>query len=172
MVIALKAAAALRDAAPLDTTGFPAFADRASTVLAASTHEGEDEAIVQGFAAARATRPDLRLILAPRHPRRGPRIAALLERAGLAHATRSAGEVPGPDSAVYLADTMGEMALWYRLAGITFVGGSLVDAGGHTPFEPAGAGSAILHGPHVGNFRTRLCGAGGGGRGAGGRQCG
>ncbi|SIO37340.1 3-deoxy-D-manno-octulosonic-acid transferase [Rhodovulum sp. ES.010] len=136
--------AALARLAPL----FP----RAKTVLAASTHEGEERVVLAGFARAHATDPDLRLILAPRHPRRAPEIADEIARSGLAHAPRSTGELPGPDTPVYLADTMGEMALWYRRAGLTFVGGSLVDKGGHTPFEPAAHGSALLHGPHVANF--------------------
>ncbi|MBN2906038.1 MAG: 3-deoxy-D-manno-octulosonic acid transferase [Rhodobacteraceae bacterium] len=131
---------------------------RASTLLAASTHEGEEAVILRGFAQARRTRPDLRLILAPRHPRRASEIAAAITRAGLTHATRSAGEGPDGATPVYLADTMGEMALWYDLAGLGFVGGSLVDRGGHTPYEPAAHGTAILHGPHVANF-TDIYGA-------------
>lgn len=125
---------------------------RASTVLAASTHEGEEHVVLMGFAKARVARPDLRLILAPRHPRRGPEVAQQIARLRLGHATRSAGETPGHGVPVYLADTMGEMALWYDLAGITYVGGSLVDRGGHTPYEPAAHGAALLHGPHVSNF--------------------
>jgi len=96
-------------------------------------------------------RPDLRLILAPRHPKRGDEIAAALSRAGLTFARRSRGDAPG-DSSVYLADTIGEMPLWYDLAGVCFVAGSLTDRGGHTPFEPAAHGQAILHGPDVANF--------------------
>jgi 3-deoxy-D-manno-octulosonic-acid transferase len=136
--------AALQALAPV----FP----RAETLLAASTHEGEEEILLQAFAAARRARPGLKLILAPRHPARGPALAALLARQGLRFTRRADGEAPAAEDAVYLADTLGEMALWYRLAGVTFVGGSLVDRGGHTPFEPAAAGSAILHGPHVSNF--------------------
>jgi len=60
--------------------------------------------------------------------------------------------LPDPDTAVYLADTMGELGLWYRLAPISFVGGSLEPVGGHNPFEPAALGSVILHGPYVSNF--------------------
>lgn len=136
------------EAAPLR----PVF-DRATTVLAASTHEGEEAMILAAFAAARAQRPALRLILAPRHPRRSAEVAALIGAAGLRHATRSRGEDPAL-AEVYLADTLGEMTLWYALAGVTFVGGSLVDRGGHTPFEPAAQHSAIVHGPHVANFRA------------------
>lgn len=121
------------------------------TLLAASTHSGEDEVLLDAFAQAREAGDVERLILAPRHPRRAPEIAEAIRAAGLDFATRSAGEPPG-QAPVYLADTMGEMDLWYRLAGITFVGGSLVPAGGHTPFEPERYGSAILHGPEVANF--------------------
>ena len=71
---------------------------------------------------------------------------------GLQVAQRSKGEEIGADTDVYLADTLGEMGLWYRIASVSFVGGSLVDVGGHNPFEPALLGSAILHGPHVRNF--------------------
>lgn len=124
---------------------------RATTVLAASTHEGEEAIVLDAFQAASRQRPDLRLILAPRHPRRGPRIQALVAERGLPHAVRSAGAIPGAETAVYLADTMGEMALWYQAAGLTFVGGSLIDEGGHTPYEPVAAGSAVIHGPHVAN---------------------
>ncbi|MDP4032771.1 MAG: glycosyltransferase N-terminal domain-containing protein [Pseudorhodobacter sp.] len=125
---------------------------RARCLLAASTHAGEDAAILDGFAQARtAGRFDL-LILAPRHPRRAPAIATLIAARGLTFATRSAGEVPGPETAVYLADTLGEMALWYGMAGATIIGGSFGTAGGHTPFEPAAHGSAIIHGASVANF--------------------
>ncbi len=145
-VLNLKATAEVAPAAPL-----PGFA-RADTVLAASTHPGEEEVVLDAFAAARASRPGLRLILAPRHPVRGDQVAALIAARGLPFACRSAGDAPDPGKPVYLADTLGEMALWYAAAGVTFVGGSLVPKGGHTPFEPAAAGSAILHGPDTGNF--------------------
>jgi 3-deoxy-D-manno-octulosonic-acid transferase len=125
---------------------------RDKTLLAASTHEGEEGPILMGFRRALAQRPDLRLILAPRHPRRSAEIQALLRKHRLGFALRSAGETPGAETPVYLADTLGEMGLWYALAGITFVGGSLVDKGGHTPFEPSTHGSALLHGPHLENF--------------------
>jgi 3-deoxy-D-manno-octulosonic-acid transferase len=148
----LKAAAATAapDAQALATLT-PVFA-RQTTVLAASTHEGEEEIVLAAFARARADRPELRLILAPRHPQRGATVAALIAEAGLGFARRSAGEAPDPALPVYLADTLGEMPLWYALSGICFVGGSLVDKGGHTPFEPAEAGCAILHGPYLSNF--------------------
>lgn len=125
---------------------------RDSTVLAASTHAGEEAVILRGFAKALKERPGLRLIIAPRHPHRRGEVAALIEKQGLPHATRSTGGVPHDGTPVFLADTMGEMPLWYELAAITFIGGSLAPRGGHTPFEPAAHRSALLHGPHLENF--------------------
>ena len=146
-VLNLKAAGAVPEGiAPL-----PGFA-RAATLLAASTHPGEEETVLDGFIAARASRPDLRLILAPRHPDRGDGVARLIAGRDLTFARRSRGEAPDLARPVYLADTLGEMTLWYAAAGVTFVGGSLVAKGGHTPFEPAAQGSAILHGPDTANF--------------------
>ncbi|MFT6452914.1 MAG: 3-deoxy-D-manno-octulosonic-acid transferase [Halocynthiibacter sp.] len=124
--------------------------DRDRTFLAASTHEGEDGTILRAFAQCRAAFGDIRLIIAPRHPDRGDEICALIKAAGLSVARRSKGEDPAKAD-VYLADTLGEMGLWFQLAGISFVGGSFVPKGGHTPFEPAQFGSAILHGPYTEN---------------------
>ena len=123
--------------------------ERARRVLAASTHEGEDALILDAWLAARARQPDLRLILAPRHPARGDAVAALIAARGLDFARRSQGG--GLDAPVLLADKLGEMADWYRAAGICITGGSFADHGGHTPWEPAAWRCAILHGPHVAN---------------------
>ncbi len=131
---------------------FAAPCPRARILLAASTHEGEDHLVLTAFARARAAGRFDFLIIAPRHPKRAAAIAALAQAQGLPLAIRSLGEVPGPDTAVYLADTLGEMPMWYEMAGTTFIGASLVDLGGHTPFEPAMMGSALLHGPSVANF--------------------
>jgi len=125
---------------------------REETLLAASTHEGEERAVLHAFAAARAARPDLRLILAPRHPRRRREIAGAVAAAGFAVRLRSQGALPEAGAPTLIADTLGEMGLWYRLAGLTFVGGSWAARGGHTPVEPALAGSVVLHGPDVANF--------------------
>ena len=126
--------------------------DRAATWLAASTHEGEEEIVAEAHLLARQRRPGLRLILAPRHPSRADEIVRRLSARGLSVARRSAGQPPeGAD--IYLADTLGEMDLWYRLAGTVFVGGSLVARGGHTPYEPACFACTILHGPDIANFR-------------------
>ncbi len=123
---------------------------RDRTLLAASTHEGEEALILDAWTAARRDHPDLQLILAIRHPQRGDQVSALLAQRGIAHQRRSAGESGGE---VMLADTLGEMDRWYASAGLCFVGGSLTDRGGHTPWEPAAHACAILHGPHLSNFR-------------------
>ncbi|MEM7507182.1 MAG: 3-deoxy-D-manno-octulosonic acid transferase [Pseudomonadota bacterium] len=117
--------------------------------LAASTHPGEEEVILDAHTAL--CREAL-LILAPRHPERGRQLATLLEMREMTFARLSSGEEPGPKTRVLLADTLGQMGLWLRLAPVTFVGGSLAAMGGHTPFEPSALGSAILHGPHTENF--------------------
>ncbi|MTH62985.1 3-deoxy-D-manno-octulosonic acid transferase [Paracoccus shanxieyensis] len=122
---------------------------RPRTVLAASTHEGEDEVVLDAFAKARAAVPGLRLILAPRHPERGDAVAALLTARGLDFARRSQGG--GPEAPILLADTLGEMGDWYQAAGICITCGSYADHGGHTPWEPAAWRCAILHGPNVSN---------------------
>ncbi len=145
-VMVLKSAAAATVAVADDLP----FA-HAQTVLAASTHEGEEEIVLDAFARAHNANPALHLILAPRHPRRRDEVEAAIRASGLAFATRSRGAEPDVATPVYLADTLGEMDRWYAGAGITFVGGSLTDRGGHTPFEPAAHGSAILTGPHVSN---------------------
>jgi 3-deoxy-D-manno-octulosonic-acid transferase len=133
-------------AAPLATDPPATAADRADCLLAASTHEGEDGPILDAFLAQRRFS---RLILAPRHPDRAPSIAAQIARRGLEVARRSAGA--GPGVRVLLADTLGEMDLWYARAGATVIGGTFADKGGHTPYEPAAWGSALLHGPSVAN---------------------
>ncbi|NBZ87006.1 3-deoxy-D-manno-octulosonic acid transferase [Stagnihabitans tardus] len=131
-------------------------AERAGVLLAASTHAGEDGPLLDAFMASDFTL----LIIAPRHPRRGDEIASLIAARGLAFSRRSAGAgIPlTPGKRVYLADTLGEMPLWYAMAGACFVGGSLVDKGGHTPWEPLAHGAAILHGPHVANFAATYAG--------------
>lgn len=128
---------------------FAAPAPRETTLLAASTHEGEEALVLDAFVAA----PQFtHLILAPRHPRRGEEIAALLTARGMSFARRSHGETPGKVTRVHLADTFGEMDHWYRMAGATVIGGSFAAKGGHTPWEPASQGSAIVHGPSLHNF--------------------
>jgi len=120
--------------------------------FAGSTHDGEEEIVAEAHRMARKKRPELVLILAPRHPERAKDVAELLERMNFTFSTRSKGEKITGQTEIYLADTLGEMGLWYRIAPVSLVGGSLVTVGGHNPFEPAALGSAILHGPNVHNF--------------------
>lgn len=127
--------------------------------LAASTHEGEEAMAAVANKLALRSWHKLLLVIAPRHPERGNGIVAGLRSGGWKVAQRSADERILSDTQIYVADTMGEMGLWYRLCPVSFVGGSLVPIGGHNPFEPAALGSAILHGPSIENFAdiyTRL----------------
>src|SRR6185312_16212276 len=122
--------------------------------LAASTHPGEE---ALAFAAHRelvADHPGLLTIVAPRHPERGPAIAAAASP--LRSTRRAAGEAPPPDG-VWIVDTLGEMGLWYRLAPIVLVGRSLLPpGGGQNPLEPARLGCAIAVGPLMGNFAEHV----------------
>jgi 3-deoxy-D-manno-octulosonic-acid transferase len=120
--------------------------------LAASTHDGEEAAVLSAHAALRSgAHPNLLLLLVPRHPERGADVAAAAAAAGLEVARRRAGHHVGPTTAVYVCDTLGELPALYALAPIAFVGGSLVPLGGHNVLEPAQApgGCAVLHGPYV-----------------------
>lgn len=120
--------------------------------LAASTHPGEEEQILSAAKLLKPDFPDLLTIITPRHPGRGAEIQELTEGSGLTAARRSQKQMIAPETDVYIADTLGELGLFYRLCDISFVGGSLTDKGGHNPLEPARLGAAILHGPHVFNF--------------------
>ncbi len=119
--------------------------------LAASTHPGEEDAAAAAHHLLAARHPGLLTIIAPRHPVRAGEIAQALKRSGLVVARRSQGEAITPEVAVYLADTLGEMGLFYRLADIAFIGGSLVPVGGHNPLEAALLGCAIVHGRDMSN---------------------
>ena len=120
--------------------------------LAAQTHPGEEETILPAHAALRRSFPDLLTIIVPRHPERGAGIAMLCGTRNCR--LRSKGHNPAPDTAVYIADTMGEMGLFYRLAPFAFVGGSLIRHGGQNPLEPAKLDCAVLAGPHTFNFNS------------------
>lgn len=125
--------------------GRPVFA-------AASTHLGEETAIIDTQRRLKASFRGLLTILVPRHPERGPSIADAVSAGGLTAALRSRGQLPQAGTDIYIADTLGELGLFYRLAPIVFMGGSLIPHGGQNPIEPAKFGAAILHGPHVANF--------------------
>ncbi len=139
---------------PFDTT---ALADLRHAVggrpvfLAASTHPGEDEIILPAHDVLRQKFPSLLTIIVPRHPSRGPEIELLCGTRAVARRV----QVPKPDdsTAIYIADTMGELGLFYRAVPFAFVGGSLVPHGGQNPLEAARLGTAVLAGPYTDNFR-------------------
>lgn len=122
--------------------------------LAASTHDGEEAAAFDAHAALASTRPGLLTIIAPRHPNRGDAVAAAAARFGYRVTRRSRGERPSAETDVHLVDVLGELGLWYRLAPAVFIGGSLVDKGGHNPLEPARLNAAVLMGPHRANCQS------------------
>ncbi|WP_024507585.1 3-deoxy-D-manno-octulosonic acid transferase [Bradyrhizobium sp. ARR65] len=121
-------------------------------VVAASTHPGEEEILIETQRALAGLFPQLLTVIAPRHPDRGPAIAQMIEAAGLKTALRSRQQLPDTATEIYVADTLGELGLFYRLAEIVFMGGSLVEHGGQNPIEAVKLNAAIVHGPHVFNF--------------------
>ena len=121
-------------------------------LLAAQTHEGEDETVLPAHDLLKAQFPDLLTIIVPRHPARGADIAMLCGTRTAAR--RAAGEKLTDATAVYIADTLGELGLFYRLAPFCFLGATLVPKGGHNPLEPASLACAVLAGPHRDNART------------------
>ncbi|MCX7340869.1 MAG: 3-deoxy-D-manno-octulosonic acid transferase [Hyphomicrobiales bacterium] len=120
--------------------------------VAASTHPGEEEMIIDAHRRIAERLPGLLTIIAPRHPQRGSQIAALALAEGLASGCRSTGLPPDRALDLYVADTVGELGLFYRLAPVCYLGGSLVPHGGQNPIEAAKLGAAIVHGPHIHNF--------------------
>lgn len=140
---------------PVDRTTLARFrtlVGRREVIAAASTHPGEEAAIIAAHWRLRAEVPRLFTVIAPRHPERGAAVAAMVKEKGLAVALRSRGDLPDHDLDIYVADTMGELGLVYRIAPIVFMGGSLASHGGQNPIEAIRLGAAILHGPNVWNF--------------------
>ena len=132
--------------------------------LAASTHDGEEEIAADAHASLAPALDGLVTVIVPRHSARGDAVAAMLAARGLAIARRSRGEQPGRATQIYLADTMGELGLFYRLAPVAFIGRSLAKGGGQNPLEAATLGTALVAGPSTGNFAdiyARLAAAGG-----------
>ncbi|WP_306522970.1 lipid IV(A) 3-deoxy-D-manno-octulosonic acid transferase [Rheinheimera sp.] len=120
--------------------------------VAGSTHAGEDEQILAAFKQVLTAKPETLLILVPRHPDRFEAVAVQVGQAGLSVARRSKQQPLLPTTQVLLGDSMGELMLWYQLADVVFVGGSLIERGGHNPLEPMSLGKAIQSGPYVFNF--------------------
>jgi 3-deoxy-D-manno-octulosonic-acid transferase len=123
-----------------------------TVIVGASTHAGEETMLIEAHRRLRGSFARLLTIIAPRHPDRGPGILEIAHAAGLEARLRSRGELPEADTDIYVADTLGELGLIYRLAPIVFVGGSLASHGGQNPIEAIKLGAAILHGPNTWNF--------------------
>src|SRR6185312_14888246 len=133
-------------------------------VLAASTHPGEEEILAAIHRTLAGYFPGLLTVIVPRHPDRGEAIARMIEAAGLHPTLRSHEDLPTATTDIYVADTMGELGLFYRLAPLVFMGGSLVEHVGQNPIEAIKLGASVIHGPHVFNFAdvyAALDGAGG-----------
>lgn len=137
--------------------GFP---PEAPVLVAGSTHQGEDEVVLEAFSHLRASHPDLELVIAPRHPERADAVHEAVEHYGFAVYRRShaqAGqpqpEPTGPQARVAILDTIGELARVYGMATVVFVGGSLVPKGGHNILQPLAQGKPVLTGPYMHNFR-------------------
>src|SRR6266568_7139665 len=121
-------------------------------VIAASTHSGEDEILAGAHKTLAGFFPNLLTVIVPRHPDRGEAIARMVAASGLHAGLRSREELPVAATDIYVADTMGELGLFYRLSPIVFMGGSLVEHGGQNPIEAIKLGASVVHGPHVFNF--------------------
>lgn len=124
--------------------------------VASSTHNGEEALVAEVHARLAAEHPQLLTLIVPRHANRGGKIAEELAAGGLDVALRSRGDAITETTDIYVADTMGELGIFYRVAGIVFIGGSLVPHGGQNPLEPARLDCALLTGPHTGNF-SAIC---------------
>jgi 3-deoxy-D-manno-octulosonic-acid transferase len=121
-------------------------------IVAASTHPGEEEIVLEVHRTLAGFFPSLLTVIVPRHPDRGEAIARTIAASGLHAGLRSREELPTATTDIYVADTMGELGLFYRLAPIVFMGGSLGPHGGQNPIEAVKLGASIVHGPHVFNF--------------------
>lgn len=129
------------------------WASRRQVWIATSTHEGEETLLLEAHKELLKNHPTLLLILVPRHPERFPVACELTRKAGLTFTQRSTGEVPSSGTQVVIGDTMGELMLLYGIADLAFVGGSLVERGGHNPLEAAAHAIPVLMGPHTINFK-------------------
>jgi len=126
--------------------------DDRDILIAASTHDGEESQMLDLYLQLKRRLPDLLLMIVPRHPERFRTVEQLVVRRGLSVARRSKGHQCKDSTDVYLGDTMGEMMLMYQASDVVFMGGSLVNHGGHNPMEPAALGKPILTGMHTFNF--------------------
>ena len=142
-------------AQPVDAHDLSAFqealVDR-KVFVAASTHDGEDSEIIKAHRLLQQKFPTLCTIIAPRHPERGTAISELIKSMGLRVAQRSLGQLPSETTDIFVADSIGELGLYYSLTKIAFVGGSFIAHGGQNPLEAARLSTAVISGPSQHNF--------------------
>lgn len=137
----------------LDLKCFAAATQGRHVWLAASTHEGEETIIIDAYQQIKQRYPHVLCVIVPRHPERGRHILKTMLAHGLNVKLRSKAELPCPETDIFIADTMGELGLFYRACPIAFIGNSLVSpGGGHNPIEAAQLGATVLYGPHIKNF--------------------
>jgi 3-deoxy-D-manno-octulosonic-acid transferase len=147
----VPASQAAEDAELRRALGLP---ETARVLIAGSTHEGEEEKLLDVYKRLLKDFPDLRLVIAPRYIDRANRVVALAQEAGLSAGRRSERNEAG--GRVVVLDTIGELARAYRLATLVFVGGSFTTRGGQNILEPAAQGKPVLFGPHMENFRDSV----------------
>ena len=148
----LKFDAELPEVESLDLSRVQTAIGRRPVWLAASTHDREELIVGKAHRNLKQYFPNVLTIIAPRHPDRAPEILKQLGELGLSVSQRSRNALPQPNDDIYLADSIGELALFYSVVPCSLIGGSLVPHGGQNPIEPARLGSAVLHGPNVANF--------------------
>lgn len=148
----------IADAAQLEK--FSTILQGRPVLVAGSTHPGEEALIAQLHLALKPSVPDLLTIIVPRHPHRGTQATNDVMRYTKAVKRRGLGETPvlggNRHTDIYVADSLGELGLWYRLASVALIGGSLVPHGGHNPLEPLKLGVPTVTGPHMFNFQDML----------------
>ncbi|TRW49680.1 3-deoxy-D-manno-octulosonic acid transferase [Aliidiomarina halalkaliphila] len=135
-----------------DVSEFKALLGNRPVVTAGSTHDGEETQLLDAFRRILPSKPRTLLILVPRHLERFDEVAKKLDASGLRYVRRSSGRPITEDTQVLLADSMGELLIWYGLATVAFVGGSLIERGGHNPLEPMAFGVPVISGRHIFNF--------------------
>lgn len=123
------------------------------TWIAASTHSGEDEIILEAFAHLRKQQENALLVIVPRHPERFGEVTDMANQAGWCVHTRSQNQAPNQETDVFVGDSMGELTYFYAMCDVAFVGGSLTAVGGHNVLEPVAIGLPVLVGPHMFNFQ-------------------
>lgn len=124
--------------------------------LISSTHDDEEAQLAEHLSKLQKAIPDVLTIVVPRHPHRGQAVFEVMKAKGFKTALRSQGGQIEDDTAVYVADTIGEMGLWYKLADVSFIGGSLIAHGGQNFIEPARDHNAVIVGPHMHNFTEMM----------------